>query len=187
MSANRNCPPHRWLLSALSGLSRTAANGKAKSVKTRTHVAVAGVLLFAIGAQASAFTVVVTEQKTAKVSDFVADTGAKRVELSTRRGSPLPETQSFSIQDRHLIYGSHPITAADDLLSQGRSGALDIAVVREEYNSFSNPFRIMAALAGHPIQVSKIKLIAAGEGRLVWEQELVREPSSYQWSALLEQ
>jgi hypothetical protein len=45
----------------------------------------------------------------------------------------------------------------------------------------------MAALAGHPIQVSKIKLIAAGEGRLVWEQELVREPSSYQWSALLEQ
>ena len=143
------------------------------------------VLFFSVGVHAADFSITVKEQKTAKTSVFTVDTEGRRIPGARSTDSMLPSTDSFSIQDRHLIYANRPIAAADELLAQGTDEGIQIAVVRQEYNSLSNPLRLLSAFSGHPVQVSKITLIAIRNSRVAWEKELTHEPSSYTWSAWL--
>lgn len=61
---------------------------------------------------------------------------------------------------------------------QGRSGYIGDAVV-------SNPLRLLAALAGHPVQVSEINAFALRDGRVISRWRLVRRASSYEWRAVV--
>ena len=133
------------------------------------------------------FVVRITEQRTSHVTTFAVDASAHLVRpIKRSSGETLPQVHSFETSKNRLIYGGSDIGAATELLSQCTVDGFDVAIVREEYNSFSNPLRILVAFSGHPIQVSKIKLIVVRDGHLVLEKELAREPSSYQWLAAVE-
>jgi len=81
--------------------------------------------------------------------------------------------------------GGPSLMDATEILAQASTAGFDVLVIREEYNSFSNPFRWLAAFAGHPIQVSKILWVVLKDGKVLYRKELHREPSSYQWKAQL--
>jgi hypothetical protein len=81
--------------------------------------------------------------------------------------------------------GGPPLMDATEILAQASTAGFHVLVIREEYNSFSNPFRWLAAFAGHPIQVSKVLWVVLKDGKVLYRKELHREPSSYQWRAQL--
>jgi hypothetical protein len=56
-------------------------------------------------------------------------------------------------------------------------------VVRVEYNSLGGPIRLLSAFAGHPIQVSKVLILAISGEKIRSENEITRKDSSYGWSA----
>jgi len=130
----------------------------------------------------------VREAKTNKVTVTSVDAESERArEVPSSGGSPLPATNAFAISDRGLIYQGRRVSKAEEVLYQCSTDGFDIAVVREEYNSFSNPLRILAAFSGHPIQVSKVKVVTAKGGGRIWEHVLASEPASYHWSAKVAQ
>ena len=60
----------------------------------------------------------------------------------------------------------------------------DLVVVRQEHNSLSNPLRWLAALSGHPVQVSRIAWFLVSEGEVRSGVLLSRAASSH-WSVSL--
>jgi hypothetical protein len=126
----------------------------------------------------------VREDKTGQVFSASAEIASETVRNAKHGISlPLPPIGRFSVKDRRLIRYGQSVAKAEEVLYQCNSDGFDLAVVREKYNSFSNPLIILSALSGHPIQVSKIKLVAVNSNGAVWEHELAREPASYNWSA----
>lgn len=102
-------------------------------------------------------------------------------------GSAPAATTIYRIKDYKLdgAKGGPPMMEATEILAQATSGGFDVLVIREEYNSFANPLRWLSAMAGHPVQVSKILWVVVKDGKVLHRKELQREPASYRWSAQL--
>lgn len=54
-------------------------------------------------------------------------------------------------------------------------------VVRDEYNSFLGPLKLLYAFSGHPVQVSEIVLLVILNNVVVGEREIIRKESAYRW------
>jgi hypothetical protein len=123
-----------------------------------------------------------TEKLKGETTAYVFDIGDGRVRrLDQASGSLLPATTAYRVEGRRLC-GNECFFEADEILFQGHQGDVDVVVYRKEYNSFSNPLRWLAALSGHPVQVSSIRIAAIGaDGHR--QAELTRKPSSYDWKA----
>jgi len=102
-------------------------------------------------------------------------------------GSSPAATSSYRIGNYKLeaAGGGASLMDATEILAQASTAGCDVLVIREEYNSFSNPFRWLTAFAGHPIQVSKIHWVVFKDGKVLYRKELQREPASYRWTAKL--
>jgi hypothetical protein len=103
--------------------------------------------------------------------------------LDSASGKAMPKTTTYSVKDRKLLAGENSLSDADELLYQCHIDDCDLVIVREEYNSFSNPLRIFSAFGGHPIQVSKIVILEIVDGKVKTQSEIIRKPSSYDWTA----
>jgi hypothetical protein len=99
--------------------------------------------------------------------------------------TPLPQIADYSIKSERLRFAGTELTPALEILYQSRLPDADVIVIREEHNSFSNPMRILAALAGHPVQVSTIGVVVVRNGKLVRRWNPLRTASSYDWRAVL--
>jgi hypothetical protein len=124
------------------------------------------------------------EELTKEYSHYVLN--VKSIELlrvDSTTGSQISEIKKYSIHDRRLFCPGNVLLDADDVLFQGELDGMDFIVVREEYNSFSNPWRILRLLAGHPVQVSRIIVLVVKNGKAIVEEEIVKKPSSYDWQA----
>jgi hypothetical protein len=100
-------------------------------------------------------------------------------------GPDLQPIKEYEIRNDHLQKGKTQIADAVEILVQARANGLEVVVIRNEYNSFSNPLRILAAVAGHPAHVSEVIVLALSEGRVVGRWRLARAASSYEWRAAL--
>lgn len=124
------------------------------------------------------------EQSTASTKIYSVDTdNLALTPLSVVEGAELPQTTRYTSVDRKLVVGNVKLVDADDVLFQCELDGVDLVVVRVEYNSFGGPIRLLAAFAGHPIQVSKVLILAISGGKILSEKEITRKDSSYVWNA----
>jgi hypothetical protein len=98
-------------------------------------------------------------------------------------GAPLPQISSYSSINCKLVRNVKNLADADEVLFQCHINEQDIVVVRVEYNSFFGPLKLLSALSVHPIQVSKIVVVAISGSNHVSEKEVVHKDSSYHWVA----
>jgi len=100
-------------------------------------------------------------------------------------GATLPDSAKYNVQDYKVkgLSGA-PLAEAIEILCQVSLGEHDLIVVRQEYNS-ANPLYWLAAMSGHPVQVSKIVWLDVKGGKLVHSVEIDRQPASYHWQASL--
>jgi hypothetical protein len=104
---------------------------------------------------------------------------------SAATGVALPPINDYSVTNYHLRAGKTELADAVDILAQARFHEMDIVVVRNEYNSFSNPLRLLFAFAGHPVQVSEVIVFALRNHVIVGHWRIARAASSYKWEAVL--
>jgi hypothetical protein len=141
-------------------------------------------LLVSTQAGAAQLQISVYEKLTNTTTAFAFDTSSRKMrELSEAKGEDLPQLSKYSVVKEQLRAGPLGYMDATEVLYQCQIEGLDIVVLRDEYNSISNPLRLLAALVGHPIQVSQIIFVAIADGEVVFEKRLAREPASYRWKA----
>jgi hypothetical protein len=141
-----------------------------------------------VSAQAADLRLALFEEATKRTTYHSLNLETGKVASATDATGPSPATTSiFRIKDYKLeaVNGGPPLMEATEILAQVASAGFDVLVIRDEYNSFSNPLRWLFAMAGHPVQVSKILWVVVKDGRVLHRKELQREPASYQWSAQL--
>ena len=138
-------------------------------VNVRSTILVASLFLLQSGiASGATIAVELTDKDSRETTFHSLNTESGKVSVaSASGGNVLEPTQAFSIRGRQLLFSSNPVAEADEVLAQGQEGGVLIAIARHEYNSFSNPLRILAALAGHPTRVSQILVVAVKDGRVV--------------------
>ena len=146
-------------------------------------------LMICAAAHAADLVVAVKETKTGRESFFRIDTDSLRVMKSKQPATnqPLPKITRYKVEKERLIAGDESLMKAENILFQGSAGDADFVVVRREHNSFSNPLRVLSAIAGHPIQVSKIVIVKIAGGKIAGDRELARRASSYDWTATISQ
>ena len=145
-------------------------------------------ILFANTAFPHEIAIALTENRTKNTTHFVLDLPSARITNSRNtNGTSILPISSYRIVSDHLTDSSETtnLSKATDILFQGQVDEFDIVIIRYEYNSFANPLRILTAVAGHPIQVSRILCLVIRNGHVVAKRTLAQEPSSYDWQASL--
>ncbi len=102
-------------------------------------------------------------------------------------GKPLPPMGDYAVRDYKVVRTStgSALGAAMEILAQSHVGSFDVVLTRQEYDSFSTPWRWLAALSGHPVQVSRITWFLVATDGIVRTGYLVARPTAYYWSAAL--
>ncbi|HEV2207504.1 MAG TPA: hypothetical protein VG167_01940 [Verrucomicrobiae bacterium] len=102
-------------------------------------------------------------------------------------GKPLPSTGDYALRDYKVVRTStgSALGAAMEILAQSRVGSFDVVLARQEYDSFSTPWRWLAALSGHPVQVNRITWFLVATDGIVRSGYLVARPNAYYWSVRL--
>lgn len=103
--------------------------------------------------------------------------------LASITGTELPQIAKYAAQNRKLMLNDVLIADADDVLFQCEFDGMDIVIVREVHNSFSGPLKLLSAMSGHPVQVSKIMLILIKDKLVINKKEIKRKDSAYRWIA----
>jgi hypothetical protein len=133
-------------------------------------------------AQPSEVQISLLERRTSILTDYSVDLPKLELrKISEARGSELAQLSKYSSSDRQLIADGKVLAAADEVLYQCQVDGMDLVVVRDEYNSFFGPIRLLAALSGHPIQVSRIVILTIVGNTQVSKREIVRKDASYRW------
>jgi hypothetical protein len=139
-------------------------------------------------ASASPVRVDVSEKSTGLTTSYSFDVTSSTLRKSeTVSTKDIPQASVYSVVDRKLVARGFAVSAADDILYQCPIDGFDVVVVRAEHNSFSNPFRVLVAFSGHPIQVSTIYILKIKDHVVVSRQEVIHKPASYEWSAKVSQ
>ncbi len=124
------------------------------------------------------------EREAKETTKFLFNTKSSTAQkLENANGAEIPKINRYLIKNYKLTIDDKPITDAINILYQCQIEDGDLIIVRDEYNSISNPFRLLAFIAGHPTQVSKVKVLVVKNGVLKSEKELASKASSYDWEA----
>ncbi len=151
------------------------------------RLALAAVLVLAwSSADAAEVRLALLEKKTNETTVFRIDTRtfavARQAGISGEQVAPI---RKYDIRDRRLVVSGQAVADADEILFQGEVDQDDLVIIRSEYNSYFGPLRLLSALCGHPVQVSKVLLLKIHGAVVMQEKELAREEYSYHWTAEL--
>tara|TARA_R110002167_G_scaffold364668_1_gene587046 strand:+ start:1341 stop:1826 length:486 start_codon:yes stop_codon:yes gene_type:complete len=127
------------------------------------------------------------ENKSGKTHSYSLDLASFKVVLGRVSGDSIPNsiTGKYSIKNEALYAGGHKLFDADELLFEAKIDDKDIVVIRDEYNSFSNPLKWLSAVAGHPVQTSKIYILEIESKNVINKLRLIKQDSSYRWKVEL--
>jgi len=152
------------------------------------HVVLLALLILSSSAYATEVRLTLYEARTKQTTFHALDLSTGVLKPAAAAGTvELPSISEYRVRNEHVetASGGALDAEADEILCQATADDLDVLVVRHEYNSFSNPLYWLAAISGHPIQVSKIVLLLVRDRKVERSIELRREPSSYHWEATL--
>ncbi|MFZ6643170.1 hypothetical protein ACO0LL_25850 [Undibacterium sp. TC4M20W] len=125
------------------------------------------------------------EYKDQKTNYTVSIPDIRLHKIDSITGAELPQIAKYVSKNRKLMLDDAVLADADNVLFQCESDGMDIVVIREEYNSFFGPLKLLSAMSGHPIQVSKIFLIVIKDKVVVDKKEIKRKESAYTWLVLI--
>ncbi|MFZ6780780.1 hypothetical protein ACO0LD_28440 [Undibacterium sp. Ji83W] len=114
---------------------------------------------------------------------IVSTPDIKLHKIASITGSELPQIERYISKNRKLILDELVLADADEILFQCELDGIDIVVVREEYNSFLGPLKLLSAMSGHPIQVDKIILMVIKNNAVAETKEIKRKESVSRWLA----
>jgi len=141
-------------------------------------------LLVCAAAHAEQVQLALLDKRTSEQTSYSLDIESLKLHrIASPGGSELPQIGSYSSQNRQLVKDGQALADADEVLFQCEVGDVDLVLVRDEYNSFFGPINLLAALSGHPVQVSRIVVLSVGHGRVVLAREITRKERSYHWVA----
>lgn len=145
--------------------------------------AVICVLLLPSAVRASEVRISLLEESTRQTTNYFFDANSRTVTPTGGiGGTEVPKITKYYIRDRQLSSESRTLAKADEILYQCHVEGVDLVIVRSEYNSFANLLEILAAFAGHPVQVSRILVLQCKDHALTAETEITRKAASYRWS-----
>ena len=143
-------------------------------------------LVFYASARANDLIVSITEKDTTTETVFrVNAQSLKCTRIQTRQNRALPRIHKYTIVNWQLSAAGRRLTNATEILFQTTVDGNDFLVIRDEYNSWLGPLRLLVAFSGHPVQVSKIVVVKVASGRSIARKELTRKAASYHWSATI--
>jgi hypothetical protein len=149
-------------------------------------------LITTSAAQASEVRLSLLEKSTSTTTAYsLESTTLAFRQIEAANGSELPQIGKYMTSARKLVANANAtatatataLADADEILYQCRIGEIDFVVVRVESNSFSSFMKLISALSGHPIQVSKIVVMTIRDGRVISKKEITHKDSSYHWVA----
>lgn len=148
------------------------------------HFLFTALMLFTTLAQASTVQLSLMEEGSSEKVLYAFDTKEfKLSEISSIDGQMLASTTKYTTQHRKLVGSGRPLAAADDILFECEVDGMDLVIVREEYNAFFGPMKLLLAFAGHPVQVSKIVVYAIANDAIVGTREVTIKEDAYRWIA----
>ena len=175
------CKSH---LSAKSGWSTESA----KCVKTQQNIhcmtkfLFTALMLLSAAAQASAVQLSLVDKATSERSNYSFDISERNFHgIASIQGTLLPQLEKYTSQNRKLIGNGIVLANTDEILFQCEIDGVDLVVVRIEYNSLLGPLKLLGALSGHPVQISKIILLTIANNAVASEKEITRKESAYRW------
>ena len=151
-------------------------------------LALTGLILISSFACATEVRLALYEAQSKQTSFHALDLVSGKVSSAQSAGTvELGALEAYRVRNEHVehVQSGQAIAEATEILCQATTGEVDLVVVRQEYNSFSNPLRWLSAIGGHPVQVSKIVWLLVREGKVVYTTELLQRPASYHWKAEL--
>ena len=134
-------------------------------------------------ANAQTLCVELTEVGANKNHKYFIDLDSFELRNDLLQGEAFTDRKSgqYLISDGAISYRGKKIFDANEFLYESNVNGIDVLVVRDEYNSFSSPLKLLSALAGHPVQTSKIWILSVQSGKIENKLLLAKEDSSYEW------
>ncbi|MFZ6709586.1 hypothetical protein [Undibacterium sp. TC9W] len=151
------------------------------TVQFMTHLLVGIALLYSSSVPANEVQLSLQEDKDQQTHYTVNIPDISLHKIASITGSELPQIAKYVSKNRKLMFDDAVLADADTILFQCELDGVDIVVVREEYNSYFGPLKLLSAMSGHPIQVSKIILIVIKDKVIVDKKEIERKESAYVW------
>jgi hypothetical protein len=99
------------------------------------------------------------------------------------RGSPVQQIHKYTANEGRLINGSNAIAGAIEVLYQCSVDGVDLVIVRVERDSLLGPMKILSALSGHPVKISKIVVLEIKSDKVLAAETVVEKESSFDWNA----
>ncbi|NMP01458.1 hypothetical protein HHE94_01790 [Pseudoalteromonas arctica] len=140
-------------------------------------------LCFINYAHAESIYIDLLENKNGKTHSYYVDLDSFKVVLGEVSDDNIPDSRTgkYSIKNEALYVGGHKLFDANELLFEAKVDGKDIVVIRDEYNSFSNPLKWLSAVVGHPVQTSKIYILEIESKSVINKLRLQKQDSSYRW------
>lgn len=88
---------------------------------------------------------------------------------------------NYSIKNQSLVINNSAIFDANEILFVKRFENFDFVIIRETYNSFSNPLKLLVAVAGHPMQITKIYALKIKSGKVEDDIRLIKQDNASSW------
>ena len=142
-----------------------------------------------MGSEANAVELIVRLSSTYEKLErsYVVDTknGKFNAVTDAIRGRELQSSNKYKVVDANVVLGSKKIYEAHHILFQGTDGGSDIVVVQKSRDSFSNPWRMLRAISGHPVTMKKITMLVLEDEKIVKTIKLFDQVSYDSWRARL--
>jgi hypothetical protein len=89
---------------------------------------------------------------------------------------------NYTIKDESLVINNLSIFDANEILFVKHFEDFDFVIIRETYSSFSNPLKLLVAVAGHPMQVTKIYALKIKVGKVQDDIRILKEDNASSWA-----
>lgn len=149
-----------------------------------TKIYLVVLMLLSSAAQATDVQLSLRERGASEQSSYTVDIREMKFhKIASINGELLPQLEKYTSQNGKLLGNGNFLADADEILFQCEVDGVDLIVVRDEYNSFLGPLKLLGAMSGHPVQVSKIVLLTVVNNAVASEKEITRKESAYHWFA----
>ncbi len=138
-------------------------------------------LLITPTAMANELQLEITEKITLKSKKYLIDIDKLTFkEIESIQGSEIPQINKYTVQN-HKLVRTIALSSSDEILYQCSLGEYDIVIVWDEFISYFGCCKILFALIGHPVQVSKIMILIVSDNQVINWREITRKEDSWGW------
>lgn len=155
-------------------------------------ILIATLLLVSCNSFAQDIGIIVVNPDNKKTFSYLLETESFDIDKKSFSGGfseniiPSKQSGKYSISRNKLYFGGNELHDASSILFEGGMQGYDLLIIKDYYNSFSNPLRWLFAIAGHPVQGNKVYVLKIVNGKLIEREKILKiEPGSSRLHALV--